>query len=213
MWHRWLDRHGQKALTTAVAHVEAASAVELAIAIRRHARAWPHVSFIAAALAAWVTLALMMFSEPAFALWSFVVDPFVAGAAAACAATVMPPLVRWLTPARVLRRAVRTAANATFVDRRVHDTRGRTGVLVYCALAERMAAVVVDRSVANAVPAATLRQWQDQIERSMAGGAQATAEAIVGIAPRFAAALPRLADDENELADAVEHDLDGTAWQ
>jgi putative membrane protein len=124
----------------------------------------------------------------------------------------MPSLVRWLTPAAVLRRAVTTAANATFVERRVHDTRGRTGVLVYCALAERMTDVVVDRSVAHAIPAATLRQWRDQIERSMTGGAHATADAIAAIAPRLAAALPRLADDENELADAVHHDLDGSAW-
>jgi putative membrane protein len=212
MWQRWLDDSGEQALTAAVSHIEAVSAVEVAIAIRHRARVWVHVPFLVGAIAAWATLAFMMFSDPAFALWSFVVDPFVVGVLAGWAASVTPSMVRWLTPHTMMRRAVSTAARATFVERGVHLTRGRTGVLVYCALAERMSVVVGDHGVTAVLPAATVAAYEAQIERAIAHGANATADAIAAMAPVFAAALPRLADDANELADVVHHDAEQKAW-
>ena len=211
MLRRWLDDEGEQALRAAVSQIEATSSVELVIAIRRRARVWLHVPFLAATLSAWLTLTVMMFSDPTFALWSFVVDPFVIGALVGWAASAMPWLMRGLTPAALRRRAVVAAANATFVEKRVHDTRSRTGILVYGALAERMAAVVADRGVSAAFQPTTLAQWQAQIEQAMHGGAKTTAAAIAAMSPRFSAALPRLDSDTNELADLVEHDVDWRA--
>jgi uncharacterized membrane protein len=172
MSRQWLDERAEGAFTAAVAQIEEASGIELAIAIRRSARSWPHVPFLVGIAAAWTTRAFMLFSEPAFTLASFLVDPLLAGAAVGSAATVVSPLVRWLTPNARRRRAVDAAARATFVERSVHRTRGRCGVLVYCALTERQAAVVPDVGVAAGVPAATLAGWERNITSAVARGAE-----------------------------------------
>lgn len=205
---RWLDEPAQGALAKAVAAVEGTSAVELVVAVRRSARRWPHVPFAVGAVTAWAALAFMMYSDHAFAIASFLIDPVLAGVLGGLIATVVPPLVRWLTPASIRRRAVITAARATFVERGLHHTRGRTGVLVYCALTEGMAAIVVDTAVVAAVPAATLSARERAIDTAIRQGGIAAADAIAALAPVLAAALPRAADDLNELPDAIDHDLE-----
>ena len=91
----WLDERSKDAFARAVAEVEAVSAVELAIAVRRAARSWLHLSFAVGIIAAWLTLAFMLFSDPSFALASFLIDPVIAGVAAGWIAHRLP-LARWL---------------------------------------------------------------------------------------------------------------------
>ena len=198
-WRADIDK---QAITNAVSHIESLSAIELVVVVRRRSRAWPHIPFIVGGLAVWITLALMLFTAPAFSLASFLV-----GAIVGWAASRISEMIRWLTPSSARRRAVDAAANDTFVARRVHGTRRRTGVLVYCALGERMASVVVDAGVATAVAPDRLGAWRDQIGAAIGHGPHAVANAVAAMAPVFAAALPRLHDDENELADAVTVDL------
>ena len=203
----WRADTDRQAITNAVSHIESLSAVEVVVVVRRRSRAWLHIPVIAGGVAVWVTLALMMFTAPSFSLASFLVDPFLVGAIAGWAASRVSELIPWLTPSAVRRRAVDTAANDTFVARRVHGTRRRTGVLVYCALGERMASVVVDTGVATAVAPDRLGAWRDQIETAIRQGPRSTGTAIAAMTPVFAATLPRLHDDENELVDAVSVDL------
>ena len=210
MFRPWLDDSGRRELADAVSYIESVSAVEIIVFVRRRARSWAHVGIATGLIAAWVTLAFMLFSAPVFPLWSFLVDPFVIGAVAGWAGHRSLAPIRWLTPAATRRAAVDRAAGAVFVDKRVHATRGRTGVLVYCALAERMTAIVADTGVAAALAPERLDAWRDQIERAIDAGAPATASAIAAMAPVFAAAVPRMADDVNELADAVEQDVEGS---
>ena len=125
---RWLDEPAQRAFAQAVEGVEAASAAEVVVAVRRRARAWPHVPLAVGIVGAWLGLAFMLYSDHAFGLATFLIDPLLAGALAGGAATLAPSLVRWLTPAAVRRRAVVAAARAAFVERGIHHTRGRTGL-------------------------------------------------------------------------------------
>ena len=208
MFAPWLDDSGRQKLAEAVSYVESVSAVELVVSVRRRARAWPHVGILTGVIAAWVTLAFMLFSASVFPLWSFLVDPFVIGVAAGWIAHRSLAASRWLTPAVARRRAVDGAASAAFVARRVHGTRGRTGVLVYCALAEQMTAIIADTGVAAVVAPERIDAWRAQIERAMRGGARPTAAAIAAMAPVFAAAAPRMAEDDNELADPIEQDVE-----
>ena len=207
MRREWLDSAAEHALAGAVAELEGGSEVEVVIAVRRSARSWARVPLIVGAVSAWATLAFMLYGAPAFTLASFLVDPVVVGLLVAAVATVIPPPLRWFVPETARRRAAASAARATFVERGVHRTRARTGVLVYCALAEQAAAVVPDTGVAAAVPAVVLTEWERRIEQAIARGGLATAEAIRALAPVLAVALPRVHDDRNELPDAVEHDV------
>jgi len=163
---------------------------------------------IAGGAAAWATLAFMLFSEPAFALPAFLFDPLILGGLAAWAATQFSAPVRWLTPASSRRAAALKAARATFVERGVQRTRARSGVLVYCALAERVAVVVADSGVETALPAGALAAWEQRIDRALVHGGTAAADAVAAMAPAFAEALPRSRDDVNELDDAIAHDID-----
>ncbi len=204
----WLDEPARRALRDAVLAVERGSAAELVIAVRRRARRWPHVPLIAGIVGGWTALAFMLFSRHVFGLAAILIDPVLVGGAVGLAATLAPWLVRALTPARVRRRAVEAAARATFVERGVHHPRAPTGVLVYCALTEGMAAIVVDTAVVAAVPAATLSARERAIDTAIRQGGIAAADAIAALAPVLAAALPRAADDLNELPDAIDHDLE-----
>jgi putative membrane protein len=208
MSRAWLDDRAERALAAAAAQIEATSAVEVAIAVRRSARSWPHVPVIAGGLAAWATLAFMLFSDPVFPLIAFLFDPLIAGIVTGGAVTFGSWPIRLLTSASARRAAATRAARATFVDRGVHRTRARSGVLVYCALAERTAVVIADSGVERAVPQSALDAWQDQIGDAIGRGGVATADAVAAMAHAFAAALPRAADDVNELQDAIEHDID-----
>jgi putative membrane protein len=201
----WLDARAKDAFARAVADVEAVSSVELAIAVRRSARARPHLALAMGCVAAWLTLAFMLFSDPSFALAAFLIDPLLAGIAAGWIASRLP-VARWLTREDTRRRDATAAARAAFVERGIHLTRGRTGVLVYCALAEGAAVLIADAGVERAIARETLEAAEQTIDRALAQSGVATAEAITRLAPIFAAALPRLADDSNELHDALDHD-------
>jgi putative membrane protein len=207
MSRKWLTSDAEEALASAVAGIEAASAAEVVVAVRRTAGAWHRVPLTLGVAGAWLTLAFMLFGAPAFPLWSFLVDPVLVGLLVAGATIRLTSPVPWLVPATARRRAAEAAARATFVERGVHRTRARTGVLVYCALAEQAAVVVPDTGVANAVSAAALSDWERRIAAAIGRGGPATAEAIRGITPVLEAALPRTADDRNELPDAVAHDV------
>lgn len=204
---RWLDDEARRGFAAAVEAVEGASSAELLVSVRRSSRRWLHVPFAVGVITAWAALAFMLYADHAFAIASFLLDPLVAGALGGWAATLAPALVRWLTPAAIRRRAVEAAARASFVELGVHRTTGRTGVLVYCALTERMAAIVVDTAVASAVPAEQLAARARAIETAIAAGGAATAAATATLGELLGPALPRRDDDVNELPDAVDHDI------
>lgn len=204
---RWLDEPVQRAFTEAVLDIERGSAAEVVIAVRRSARRWPHVPLAVGALAAWAALGFMLYASHPFSLTAIWFDPFVAGALVGAATLLAPGLVRLLTTRAMRRRAVEEAARAAFVARGVHHTRGRTGVLVYCALSERVAVVVADDGVLRTVDAEAWRRATDAIDAALPAGGLATAAAIRALAPLLTAAVPRGADDVNELPDAVDHDL------
>jgi putative membrane protein len=208
MSKRWLDDPAERALLAAVAQIESTSAVEVAIAVRRSAQSWPHVPMIIGSAAAWATVAFMLFSEPSFALPAFLVDPVIVAGLAGWAATTFSAPVRWLTSASARRAAAVRAARATFVERGVQRTRGRTGVLVFCALTERVAVVVADSGVEAALPAGALAAWERRIDESLTHGGTAAASEVGAMAATFAEAVPRGRDDVNELQDAIEHDID-----
>jgi putative membrane protein len=92
-----------------------------------------------------------------------------------------------------------------FFDSRVHHTAGRTGLLIYVSLFERMAAVLADEAVTERLGQPALDALRDQLTAALA--AQSLADAlcatITAAGPRLAAALPREPGDVNELPDAL----------
>jgi len=208
MFSAWLDAQAEQALTGAVREIEAASATEVAIAVRRSARSWPHIPVTVGIVTGSAALAFMLFGDPVFPLISFLLDPLLVGVIAGGLAGLLKWPVRFFTTASARREAATRAARAAFVARGVHRTSGRTGVLIYCALAERVAVVIPDVGIERAVPESTITAWEDRIREAIARGGVATAEAIAAMTSTLAAAVPRSADDVNELRDTIDEGQD-----
>ncbi len=201
------DDAARTALRAAVQTVEGGSAVELVIAMRRQSAGWLHVNLIVGAAATFAALAYMLFGSAAFSLPSILFDPFLVGVLAGALVELLPAVKRLLTPRRWRRTVVERAAAVAFLDRHVHVTTGRTGVLVFVSWLEREAAVVADIGVIAAVTPAELARLRQRACLAMRHDGNALAEAIRAFAPAAAAALPRGTDDVNELPDELDAQL------
>lgn len=197
---------GKAVLSRAIAAFEAGTAAELVIVVEPRAGHYLHVPLGFGAAAAFASLAFLLYGEPSFGLHWFLIDPLIAGAFVGYLAGGWTGLERVLTPAKRRAAWVLRAARAAFTARRVADTRGRTGVLVYVAAGERAAVVLADLGVRQVVPEA---EWEQACAPLIAavGRGQSAAE----VAPLIAAIgavcgrhLPRQEDDVNELSDEVD---------
>jgi putative membrane protein len=201
----FLTDAAQQALSDAVRDVESRCSAEVVVAVRPRSGSYLHADLIAGILAAVAGLLGLLFSPWPFDLVWFVVDPLLAGALGAFLASRLPAVRRALTFQRVRRRQVETAARATFVEKGVHGTSGRTGLLVYISLLEREAAVIHDFGVE---PLATTEGWRvavEEIEEAVRRGEEGVALAVLvrALGDVLAPALARGAQDVDELANEV----------
>ena len=201
----FLTDEAKKALTEAVREVEACTSAELMVAVRARSGSYLHADLIAGILTALAALAFLLFSEREFGLLAFIVDTAVAGLLGGLIASRFPGLRRLLTRPAVRRRFAETAARSLFVEKRVHGTAGRTGFLLYVAVLEREAVVVTD--VGLEALAAT-ETWQRTIAEIEAGVRQGEdgiriADRVRSFASLCGPALPRMADDVDELSNEV----------
>jgi putative membrane protein len=196
----------KQALSGAIRAVESASSAELVIAVRPSSGDYFHADLLAGLAAAFAVLAFLLWSPWTFGLAWFVADPLIVGALAAVVSSRTPPLRRLLTPVTVRRRQVETAARSVFVEKRIHRTSGRTGILLYVSLLEREAALVVDLGVETV---STTESWKEAvagIEQAVRRGEDgaAVARRVEALASVLAPVLVHRDDDVDELADEVD---------
>ncbi|MEZ4368466.1 MAG: hypothetical protein R2939_19630 [Kofleriaceae bacterium] len=200
----FVDERARTALRDAVVAVEAQSSAEIVIAVRRQSAAYLHTNLVVGACVSFAALAYMLGASTPFSLTAILVDPFALGVAAALLAELVAPLKRYLTPAQHRRRTVERAARATFVERGVHGTTGRTGILVYASWVERHATLVCDLGVLAAMPPSSLAAAGERVQAAMRRDGAALAAAVAQLGPELARYLPRSADDVNERPDDVD---------
>jgi len=200
----FLTDAAKAALLDAVRAVEARSAAEVVVAVRERSGSYLHADLVAGIVAANLVLFYQLFSPWEFSLPVIQVAPTGVGLLVGLATSITPWARRALTPRRTREAMVRTAARATFVDKGVAGTRARTGILIYVGVLERTAEVVADVGVTRAVPADRWAAATARVSQSARHGDGAdVAAAVAGLTDVLAAALPRSADDVNELADEV----------
>ncbi|HEV7559570.1 MAG TPA: hypothetical protein VGO00_29040 [Kofleriaceae bacterium] len=209
MGARFLDEEAHAAFQRAVSTIEQASAVEVVIAIRRRSGNYLHAHLVVGAVVAFASLAAMMFVDDAFSNTAIVFDPFVAGIVAGLLVQVAPGLQRVLTPPSVRGRQAERAARATFIERGVDITTGRTGLLVYIAWLEQRVVLVADRGLADLGD--SFARAEAALTNAMPSGGAEVARILESIAAVLAAALPHAIDDVNELPDAIDSDLEGSS--
>jgi putative membrane protein len=108
-----------------------------------------------------------------------------------------------VTPRALRRKHARRCAREQFLTQELHTTAGRTGVLIFVALAERYCEIIADTAVGAKVPA---EKWRDIIERLLneirAGrGVGGLVGAIGAAGAILAAHFPPGADNPDELPD------------
>ncbi len=111
----------------------------------------------------------------------------------------------FFTPRALRRRRVRKRAIDLFRVGTEARTIGRTGILIYLSLDERMAEIVADSAIHTAVPDA---HWGDAMTALVAQVregriADGMIAAIGKVGTILSANLPRAADDANELPDRL----------
>jgi putative membrane protein len=201
----FLTDEAKRALTDAVRDVEAVTSAELMVAVRARSGSYLHADLTAGILAALGVLAVLLFSRWEFGLVWFVLDPLLAGLLFGWIASKSPGLRRALTGPADRRRQVETAARALFVEKRVHGTVGRTGMLLYVSILEREALIVPD--VGLEVLAAT-ESWKATVAaietavREREDGVL-VAQRVRTLGPLLAPSLPCAVDDIDELGNEV----------
>lgn len=200
-----LDDKAKLALSRAVQTVEAASRVEVVVAVRPESLP-PHQAY-ALAPPIFAVLGLLFLVESP---WPF--SNFALWADTALFAWLGFGLCKWfpafgrlfiLPSAR--RQAVEQAAYKEWFERGVTQTRERTGLLLFISQRERGAKVLCDSGIHSCVVAHELAARVTQLERvaESAADGDTLARALEELAPWLATCLPRRDDDINELADEV----------
>lgn len=209
MGARFLDHEARSGFKRAVEAIETASAVEVVVAVRRRSATHRHVNVLVGAAVAFVGLATMLYASQTFQLSSILVDPFVVALLAGGAVELLPQVKRWLTPRTIRRRDVQLAAHATFVERGVHNTTRRSGVLVYISWQEQLIVLVPDSGLAHELPPDVIPRAEADLTAAMSRGGAEVARRLEALAPAMAAAMPHGDKTVNELPDAIDTDMGG----
>lgn len=201
---KFLDGEARAAFKRAVETVENASAVEVVVAVRQRSSTYRHANVAIAAVLAFAGLATMLYVDEQFSVSSILFDPFVVALIGGVVVEFVPQLKRYLTPPAIRRREVARAARATFVERGVHNTTGRSGVLVYISWLERQVALVADSGLAQSLPAGALARAENELTAEVRRGGAAVAKKLESLAAEMGRAMPHSDDDVNELPDAID---------
>src|SRR5262249_20568450 len=149
--------------------------------------------------------AFLLYSPWSFAFRYFLIDPVLMGSIVAFIVSQSPGLKRAFMLRGERRNALEKAARATFVEKGVHHTQGRRGLLVYFSLLEQEVMLVPDTGIEQNIPAGTFQPAVEMMKKSLAQGADAAVVApqLTTLKTVLQQALPRDVNDINELPDEI----------
>ncbi|CAN5792695.1 hypothetical protein BH11MYX3_BH11MYX3_13780 [soil metagenome] len=211
MGARFLDHEARAAFKQAIEAIEDASSVEVVVAMRRRSASYLHANLLFGIAVVFASLAVMLFSEQSFGLIASLGDPFIVGALAAVAVQLLPGVKRILTRDATRTREVAHAARAAFVERGVHNTMDRSGVLVYISWLEQKIALVADSGLERAFTLDAIAAAERDLNAAMPSGGAAVARALETYKTSLAVVMPRRAEDLNELPNAIDDDMEDSA--
>lgn len=183
-----------------IAELETQSSAEVVVAVRPSSGDYRHIDYAVGFAAAFASLLVFIFHPRAMRSDVFPIEQALVFVLGAAVSRLLPPLRRVLSSRKRLDENVERAARAAFVELGVSRTRERTGILVYLSMLERDVRVVADigvpEDVAEKLSKALVPAVRDADLSRFVSALGSTSKAL-------ARALPRRADDENELPDEV----------
>jgi putative membrane protein len=200
----FLETSAKKRTADAVRAVEAQTAVEVVVAVRRRAARHLETCLAFGVGCALVGLAVMWFSPWIYDVRTMPLDTVLAFVLGTSLCAFLPGLCRALIPKRRLERAAGQAARRAFRALGIEKTRGRTGLFVYVALFERTVVLVPDSGIPTAAVTGPLAAIGGSLGQAVARrDFEGFLLEFARLGPACGAALPRRPDDENELCDDV----------
>jgi putative membrane protein len=196
----FLTDQDRQQITAAIVAAERRTSGELVTVIAEAADDYRYIPLLWPALAALMLPAVVLAVWPqtgAFRLYLVQAATFFALSLVAH----LPQVHLALVPAGVKRRRASRLAREQFFERGLHLTRGRTGVLIFVAVAERHVEIIADAGIHALVPPGTWDQAVAEfVERVRRGRiAEGFITAIGQVGDRLAEHFPRPADDTDEL--------------
>ena len=197
----FFDDAAKVAVRQAIQKVESQTSAELVVTVRSQAgSSYQDADFGFGAIVALISLALILFVDKEFALTWIPVDIAVAFAAGALLCRNVHTLRRLLSPSSRREDETHRAACAAFQELGVGRCSGRNGILVLVGLFEHKVAIVGDTAVDPFLIAPAAERIKAAVDRPIPDF-KAFVEALESLGPILGAAMPRQADDVNELPD------------
>lgn len=189
-------------ISQAVGAAESQTTAELVVVLAHRSRSYWSTALHMTMWLIYGFLNLILFSHFEVHPFSLSLElPILAGLIAwFCAKS--PRLIQRFTFPSTLRRAVKSAAHATFYEERVFGTREHTGILIYISILEKRVELVMDGGVLQHISPAELGavQWSSTSDNPHDLGQMADViNGIGSIGHLCATHLPRLGEAINEL--------------
>ena len=202
---KFLTAEERLAVEKAVREAEASTSGEIVVMAVAESSNYPSAILAASGAIALVLAlggALLYGSEN---MWLFLVLFALFFIGANEAVKRFPMLKRSFVNRREIAEEVEEAAIHSFYHRKVHETRDRTGILIYISLYEHSVRVLADAGIDAKVGKQTWQGVVDTITKGIRDGRQGEAiREAVGICGKLLSEhFPRKSDDRNELSDAV----------
>jgi putative membrane protein len=115
------------------------------------------------------------------------------------------PIGMRLVPAALKNRHARRLAREQFHALRLHETKAGTGILIFVSIAERYVEILADHGIHARVPDGTWANIVADFTAKVRAGriVDGFISAIAACSAQLAEHFPRVADDRDELSDAV----------
>jgi putative membrane protein len=200
---KFSDKTAKNEVALAIRAIESATSAEVVVAVRPRSGHYRHTDYLVGFALSFAALLVFLFDSHEFSIDWMPVDTLVAFVLGSLLSAGIPALRRALTSGKLMRSNVHTAARAAFVDLKIARTSARTGILVYVSTFERRVEVVPDVGVDPIVLGRPFAEAVRSLEEALRGRRSFPTflEALRSLGPILGKALPRTADDVNELPD------------
>jgi putative membrane protein len=197
------DEAAKAEVAAAIRAVESATSAEVVVAVRARSGHYRHTDYLVGFALSFVALLFFLFDPHEFDIDWMPLDTLVAFALGALLSAGLAPLRRVLTSRKLMQKSVLTAARAAFVELKIARTSGRNGILVFVSKFERRVEVVADIGVDPVVLGPAFADAVAALDAALRSRSSFTKflEALRSLGPVLGKAMPRMADDVNELPD------------
>jgi len=200
----FLEQETRSRASDVIREIESRTAVEVVVAVRKSAARYVQSHLLWGALAAILVLAWLLFSPTVYPLLLIPVDTAAAFVFGVVLCALIPGCKMLFVSRRARDEAVERGARALFDELGIANTRDRSGLLVYVALLERRVVLLPDSGIRLEVLGPEYAQAEHGMQAALREyDDQAFLSALVSLRDPLGQAMPRRADDVNELSDDV----------